>query len=292
MPQNNTEKINLYQLNQLFEGLKLISPPPEENKQQQGTKNKDKGNEFNPKLQESLLRQQEKKLINKIWENLKDEEGNINTNHLFLLLLAILNLYEFYLYSSYKKAHKSELSGTLQTEQSAEVPAPKKNPEDVVLTEGTITEFNNTENQEQILNTQGTIGSGSIPNSKKKKEKSRSRSKEKVEEKSKKEIEKEQILNRIKTDINNKVKTAKKYCSFDNDNMFILSFNNAKLINNDFCLFYVNWSSDIYSSWKNSNLEGNRNKYNNQNSFKPIIDGKSAKIFNEYRRKVQTSCKF
>jgi hypothetical protein len=53
---------------------------------------------------ESLHRQNEKKLVSDVWEALKDTEGLVNADHLFIFILAVINLYEYYLYLSYKKS--------------------------------------------------------------------------------------------------------------------------------------------------------------------------------------------
>lgn len=52
---------------------------------------------------ESKLKQNEKKLICDVWDALKDSEGYVNVDHLFIFVLAVINLYEYYLYTSYKK---------------------------------------------------------------------------------------------------------------------------------------------------------------------------------------------
>jgi len=276
--QERVEKINLYQLIQFFEALKLVSLPDDPNQLESPKRVKE--GEFNPNLIDNTFRQQEKKLITQIWENLKDDEGNINTNHLFLFLLAILNLYEFYLYSSYKKAQKPELA--LNTEGSGGSPK-NANQSKVVLTEGTgtITDFNNNLGSgEARAKTQGNASA--------EKKNNRASIKQPLSQKEK-DQEKDQILNKIQADISSKIKISKKYCSFDNENVFILSFNNAKLINKDFSLFYVNWSSNEYINQKKIKTE-QIGWQTSQNTFKPQINQKSAKIFNEYRRKIQSSC--
>ena len=280
VPKDNVEKINLYQLNQFFEALKLVSPPEDPSKKITTPK---KESEFNPNLAENSLRQQEKNLITQVWENLKDEEGSVNTNHLFLFLLAILNLYESYLYTSYKKAHKSELN--LKTEES---PLNTKE-NNFVLTEGSITKFNNTSSPNANIKTQGSRSANKTSAIKSKTDKNSKITSGKLDKSPRREneaLEKEQILSRISADINNKIKVSKKYCSFDNDNAFILSFSNAKLINHDFCLFYVNWSSYEYNVAKLMRKEDTQGKLNTM-PFKPTIDQKSAKMFMGFRRKIQ-----
>ena len=91
---------------------------------------------------------------------------------------------------------------------------------------------------------------------------------------------------KIQEDINAKIKMSKKYCSFDETNNFILSIPNAKQINKDFNLFYVNWSSNNYLALKSVYLE-EAEKHNNPGVYKPKINEKSAKLFTEFRKKLQ-----
>ena len=71
------------------------------------------------------------------------------------------------------------------------------------------------------------------------------------DEKTAKELEKEKIMTQIANDMNSKIKISKKYCSFDEYKGFLLSLQNAKVINQDFNLFYVNWSTNNYLALKN-----------------------------------------
>jgi len=48
-------------------------------------------------LNESVLRQKEKKLVNEIYETLKDSDNLIDKEDLYYFLLAVLNLYETFL---------------------------------------------------------------------------------------------------------------------------------------------------------------------------------------------------
>lgn len=287
---DNKDKINLYNLNQLFENLKLISPPEDQNQSLESLHKKPE-KEFNHNLVENSLRQQEKKLVTQVWENLKDDEGNVNTDHLFLFLLSVINLYEFHLYSSYKKDHKLDKSMLMTEILNTESP---KKTDGITLTEGTVTNFNNTSQSPKAKTNANIYGSKSAKKSNVKSTASASKSSAKKEkEKTKEDLEKEQreqILAKIQSDLNDKIKISKKYCSYDNDNNFVISIANSKLINKEFSLFYVNWSTYEFKEAKNvRSLETSSTIV--QNSFKPTIDAKSAKMSQDFRRKVQTKCK-
>lgn len=269
------EKMNLYQLNQFFEALKLISPPevPSTVVNTQGNKRSSPDRGFSPNLTEGSLRQQEKKLVTQVWEHFKDDEGNIKTKNLFLFLIAVLNLYDTYMVNEYKK-HNKEI---LKTEGSV---SPKKHVEIVLTEEGQTTN-----------NAKGSQSAKKSAFKNKNTTKDENKSKELKESvvSTQKET-KEQILAKVQSELNSKIKLSKKYCSYDNDNVFVLSFNNAKAIMKDFKIFYVNWSNYEYNNARSLRTEENQHKLVDM-PFKPEIDHKSAKIFNEYRKKIQHNCK-
>jgi len=100
-------KLSLPQMNEVFLKLGFISQQTNQEK-------------------ESLLKQQEKKLSIDIFEAIKDSDGLANVDHLFLIVLSVINLYEYYLYSSYKIANKN------LDEKKEEKPKPKINKEEVL----------------------------------------------------------------------------------------------------------------------------------------------------------------
>jgi hypothetical protein len=85
---NQLNRLNLIQVNEVL--FKLGFTQNVDNKDTAGS--------------ESLHRQNEKKLVGEVFEALKDSEAFVNVDHLFIFILAIINLYEYYLYSSYKKS--------------------------------------------------------------------------------------------------------------------------------------------------------------------------------------------
>ena len=82
-----SNKLNFNQVNLLLKRLNFLS-------QKMTNPNDDN---FNTSLTESSIAQNEKKLVLELFENLKDRENQVNTDHLFIFLLSILNLYEAYL---------------------------------------------------------------------------------------------------------------------------------------------------------------------------------------------------
>lgn len=275
----NPNKLNLIQLNTLFEILKIISPPDSKDitnltsnaSNVQNTKNSEVKEENTlkdiPVLNESIIRQKEKKLVCGIWESLKNDEGLVSADHIFLFLLAVLNIYEYYLYDSYKRDMKKDEKKQIKPEES-------KDP----LAIGEPENLNNTEPNNPVATIIQKAISVKTLKAKKKGDK--------VEEKTIKEIEKEQIMVKIQEDTNSKVKITKKYCSFDENNKFLLSFANSRLINRDFNLFYVNWSTNTYTTLKNEFYDI-AEKNNIPGTYKPKINDKSAKLFLEFRKKLQ-----
>jgi len=173
---------------------------------------------------ESVLKLEEKKLVCEMWEALKDSEGFVNVDHLFIFILAVINLYEYYLYSSYMRTNSTEKSSIAEQEASM-------------------------------------------------KEKSENWTKEK-----------EKILSKISTDINSKIVTQARYCSFDADKIFMISFDNSKLINRDFNIFYINFMNSN-SIVKKKSLDKIQNRESGR-VFKPSINPNSEKLSHEYRKKL------
>ena len=82
-----SNKLNFNQVNLFLKKLNFIS--------QKFTNQIDETS--NMSFSESSIAQNEKKLVLELFENLKDRENQVNTDHLFIFLLSILNLYEAYL---------------------------------------------------------------------------------------------------------------------------------------------------------------------------------------------------
>lgn len=81
-----------------------------------------------------------------------------------------------------------------------------------------------------------------------------------------------------------------KYCSFDEKNHIIISFEQAKLINVDFNQFYMNWSNYDGSSKlvkkKNKILE-DKSGLGEKFTFKPHIGNNSKRLYERYRQKIK-----
>ena len=278
-------KLNLIQLNTLFEILKMISSPDskddyvikEHKTNQPSSTNKDELIQIKevPILNESTIKQQEKKLVCTIWENLKDDDGLVTSDHIFLFLIAVLNIYEFYLYDSYK--HDHGFSGKQEEKKDNKGKSVKfdTKSDGKLLTEGDVVDYNNTDANNPIALMHKELSKGTLKKPKGMKD-----------EKTAKELEKEKIMTLITNDMNSKIKISKKYCSFDENKGFMLSLQNAKVINQDFNLFYVNWSTNNYLALK-SVYHDEAVAHNNPGVYKPKINANSAKLFTEFRKKLQ-----
>lgn len=72
----------------------------------------------------------ERKMMSDLYEALKDAEGYINIDHLFIFILAVINLYEYYLYSSFKKAQINSGSSENTEKSPKKEISPKSEKED------------------------------------------------------------------------------------------------------------------------------------------------------------------
>ena len=57
-------------------------------------------------LNESKLKFTEKKLVQEIWENLKDADSLVSKDNLYIFLLCVINLYDFYLTKKSRNQYK------------------------------------------------------------------------------------------------------------------------------------------------------------------------------------------
>ena len=77
---SNLKKLNFLQFSNLMTNLNFISPLKDSNQKT-----------------ESIISQKEKKMLSDIHEELKDSEGYLNVDDVFIFLISLLNLYEAYL---------------------------------------------------------------------------------------------------------------------------------------------------------------------------------------------------
>ena len=218
MNQIQLNRISLIQLNSLLQQLGFITASDKSIPANSST-------EENINSQpESVLKLGERKLVCEMWEALKDSEGFVNVDHLFIFILAVISLYEYYLYSSYKRTNSTENPSIAEQEANM-------------------------------------------------KEKSENWTKEK-----------EKILSKISSDINSKIVTQGRYCSYDPDKNFLISFEKSKLIKKDFNMFYINFMNSN-SIVKKKSLDKIYNRDSEQ-VFKPNINRNSEKLSHEYRKKL------
>jgi len=95
-------------------------------------------------------------------------------------------------------------------------------------------------------------------------------------------IERVLSIERINSEINNRICSPKKYGGKDNEKNFIVNFSHAKAINRDFLNFYVNRRGLLLNERK----EKKAASININPNFKPVIDPMSEKYSNEYKKKI------
>lgn len=180
-----------------------------------------KGEDHNG-IGQSILQQDESKLFSQLYKNLKDTTGLVNVDILFVVVLAVLNLYAYYLYVSFKKS---------------------------IPQEGSKPKLSEEEKKKRIQN----------------------------------------ILNEISSDIekkinNEKTNTHSKYVHLDTDDVFYVSFQQAKVIKKDFNMFYINYMN---SEDRLTKFEA-KSKVNHirQVTFCPQLNSQSIKMYANFRNKV------
>lgn len=92
------------------------------------------------------------------------------------------------------------------------------------------------------------------------------------------------VIEKINAELKSKIILSKKYGGYDDANNYIITFEQSKKIHKDFLCFSTNWYKSIRNN-KNKNKEID-NLATESITFKPKINAKSAKIGEEYRRKV------
>ena len=99
-------KFTLPQLNEFLYQLGIISNKPVEN------------NENNPVV-ESILQQDEKKLINQLYESLKNDDDTVDNDKLLKFLISILGLSNYDLYRQFKANHQESEISNLITDKTS-----------------------------------------------------------------------------------------------------------------------------------------------------------------------------
>jgi len=106
--ENANLKISLFQLINLLSKLNFVSKDLVYPTQQQIEK------VDIPNFVESKNKTQEKNLVNEIWNVLKDKEGLINKDYLFIYLLCVINIYDYFLIKINKKQFNSNEKESIQ----------------------------------------------------------------------------------------------------------------------------------------------------------------------------------
>lgn len=92
------------------------------------------------------------------------------------------------------------------------------------------------------------------------------------------------LIDKINSELKSKIILSKKYGGYDDANNFIITFEQSKKIHKDFLCFSTNWYKSI------RNIKNKAKEIESlaaeSTTFKPKINPKSAKIGEEYRRKI------
>ena len=190
-------------------------------------------------------------LLKEIYENLKDDQGSMSIDHIFIFCLSILSLFEYYILSNYKM---NENISTIQTESN-------DNQREIV---SSISQKNLKYNHSSNKLLQKNYSVKTVSNN--------------DEISSKLDIINRDLLGRIVNYV--------KYGGFDLDNNFIITCNHSKLISKNFISFYQYYNNpNLYKDEiKDNNLSNNKIKTykkistpitNNNNNHKIKIQERS-----------------
>jgi hypothetical protein len=193
--------------------------------------------------------------VNELFECLKDSEGYVNKDQLFIFLLSVLNLYEFYIFKmNVDKFDTNEIMKELEVKDvvSNKIKS-KSKPKSI-----------------NLIRSKSNNDSLSI-------EKQTSVKEEKVFN---------FVVDKINTEIMSKLKTIKKFCGFDEKGLFYITIQMSKTINKDFNLFTINWLESLKNV---SRVDSKPAVSTNKNmTFKPFVSEKSKKLSLNFRRKIQS----
>lgn len=219
----NISKLNLQQMCSLLKNLNFLSHTSSNQSQ-----------EIDNPLS---TKNQERKLVTEMYENMKDSEGFVNLDHIFIYCLSILNLLEYFIVKSYK-LDNDELT-ELQSQTLNSQPSTKTLRSSVSNTK-ILSKTNS------VL----TLGEDTYNN----------------------------LVHKLNLDLNSRIINSKKYGGFDEEQNFIITFSQAKMIFKDFNLFSFNYN--------NTGQKKQKLVVEEELSFKPKINPKSIQLSNKYRQKV------
>ena len=190
-------------------------------------------------------------LLKEIYENLKDDQGSMSIDHIFIFCLSILSLFEYYILSNYRM---NDNISTIQTESN-------ETQREIV---SSISQKNLKYNHSSNKLLQKNYSVKTVSNN--------------DEISSKLDIINRDLLGRIVNYV--------KYGGFDLDNNFIITCNHSKLISKTFISFYQYYNNpNLYKDEiKDNNLSNNKIKTykkistpitNNNNNHKIKIQERS-----------------
>lgn len=229
-------------------------------------------------LNESVLKQKEKRLVQDIIDNLRESEDLIDKENLYYFLLAVLNLYE----TCILKLHKLD---NLQTEENKPIEQTSKQEQDQNKgPQDKMPEDEKSDNKaDDIKLKEEKKNSKDTKEIKVEKKKKKPSAEDKEREKSEK---KKKLLEKLNEEIVKKVKTTRKYASFDENFKLVIPLALAEQINNHFNLLYINYSSNVFLNQKESNKES-KTRLKGTMLFKPKINANSEKLSINFRKKIK-----
>ena len=194
----------------------------------------------------------ERKLVLEMFENLKDIDGLVNLDHLFIFCLSILNLLEYYIVKSYFENNPGA-SDIIENNEPEEI-TPNSNSSQKYLNS-----VNTSSNLKQVKKTTSLRI---------------------LYENDQNALE--NILQKLNYDLNSRIVINKKYGGIDIEGNFIITFTHSKLIFKDFNLLALNYNA---LNFTNKKIEKNITK-EDENKFKPKINPNSKDLGNKYRQKI------
>ena len=199
----------------------------------------------------------EVKLFNSIYENLKDENGLMKIDHIFIFSLSIINLLEYYIMSNYQSTNTSN--------QITDVSAS--------ASQKTLTTVKSTSKIMSKNNSVNNVG---------------------LNKKSTSPDETYNLYSKINNDLSSRIVDNKKYGGFDKNGNFIITLTQGKLISKDFASFYQNYSykptvanNSAVKQRQNNQLSSNKKSHSKSKS----INHSNNQVMNRIQQLYQESAK-
>lgn len=195
-------KLNFSQLTLLLQNINFVSKDLTQGSNEEESSQANNSN---------LSKNQEKKLLVELYEQLKDSESLINLDHLFIFCLSILNLLEYYVVKSYKKTTNAQLN---------------THPDQI-----------SSSSSQRSLRSATSYNTNSNAGGMKKNSSNFTLQDENIQN----------LIQKLNLDLTSRIVHNKKYGGLDAENNFIITFNHAKLIVKDYNMFSYNYTQSFYN---------------------------------------------